>query len=148
MSAAAWPTVLQPVVRFYEGLDAAALDRIGEIYTERARFKDPFNDVCGTDAIAGIFRHMYATTLTPRFVVTAAAASPDGREGFLTWEFHFRFRRYRPDTELTIRGATHLRLADDGRVCEHRDYWDAAEELYEKLPLIGTLMRGIKRRMA
>jgi steroid delta-isomerase len=27
----------------------------------------------------------------------------------------------------------------------HRDYWDAAEELYEKLPLVGALMRWLKR---
>jgi steroid delta-isomerase len=27
----------------------------------------------------------------------------------------------------------------------HRDYWDAAEELYEKLPA-GRLMRWLKRR--
>ena len=47
--------------------------------------------------------------------------------------------------EQCIRGATHLRFAADGRVSFHRDYWDAAEELYEKLPLLGSLMRGLKR---
>ena len=32
-----------------------------------------------------------------------------------------------------------------GRVNYHRgDYWDAAEELYEKLPLIGSLMYWLK----
>ena len=39
-------------------------------------------------------------------------------------------------------------LADDGRITLHRDYWDAAEELYEKLPVIGTLMRWLRRRLA
>ena len=34
----------------------------------------------------------------------------------------------------------------DGRIVMHRDYWDVAEELYEKLPLIGALMRWLKRR--
>jgi hypothetical protein len=28
----------------------------------------------------------------------------------------------------------------------HRDYWDAAEELYEKLPVLGGLMRWLKTR--
>jgi len=32
------------------------------------------------------------------------------------------------------------------RVAVHRDYWDAAEELYEKLPVLGSLMRWLKRR--
>jgi hypothetical protein len=28
----------------------------------------------------------------------------------------------------------------------HRDYWDAAEELYEKLPVVGGAMRWLKKR--
>jgi hypothetical protein len=32
-------------------------------------------------------------------------------------------------------------------VADHRDYWDAAEELYEKLPVLGALMRLLKRRL-
>jgi hypothetical protein len=47
--------------------------------------------------------------------------------------------------EQCIRGATHICFATDGRVTMHRDYWDAAEELYEKLPLLGGLMRFLKR---
>ncbi len=46
----------------------------------------------------------------------------------------------------TIHGGSHLRLAADGRIAEHRDYWDAAEELYEKLPGVRALMRWLKRR--
>jgi hypothetical protein len=37
---------------------------------------------------------------------------------------------------------------DQGRVSLHRDYWDAAEELYEKLPVVGALMRWLRRRIA
>jgi steroid Delta-isomerase len=28
----------------------------------------------------------------------------------------------------------------------HRDYWDAAGELYEQLPWVGALMRFLKKR--
>jgi len=45
-----------------------------------------------------------------------------------------------------VRGATHLRFDAAGKVVLHRDYWDAAEELYAKLPLLGVLMRGLQRR--
>ena len=46
----------------------------------------------------------------------------------------------------TVRGASHLVLNEQGLVTLHRDYWDAAEELYEKLPVGGGLMRWLKRR--
>jgi hypothetical protein len=31
-------------------------------------------------------------------------------------------------------------------ITEHRDYWDAAEELYEKIPVLGGLMRWLKKK--
>jgi hypothetical protein len=39
-----------------------------------------------------------------------------------------------------------LEFNEQGLVSVHRDYWDAAEELYEKLPLLGALMRWLKRQ--
>ena len=45
------------------------------------------------------------------------------------------------------RPGSHLRFAADGRIAYHRDYWDAAEEVYEKVPLLGGLLRRIKRRL-
>jgi hypothetical protein len=88
---------------------------------------------------------MYTQVDAPRFVVTQAVAQGD--QAFLVWEFHFRMKRS-PQQDETIRGATHIQFARDGRVAHHRDYWDAAEELYEKLPLLGGLMRWIRRRAA
>jgi hypothetical protein len=47
-----------------------------------------------------------------------------------------------------MRGVSHLRFDAEGRVDYHRDYWDAAEELYMKLPAIGLLMRGLRKVIA
>jgi steroid delta-isomerase len=49
--------------------------------------------------------------------------------------------------EQTVRGGSHLVLAPTGRITLHRDYWDAAEELYEKLPVVGALMRWLRNRV-
>lgn len=130
------------VALFFETLTPSALAQLGEVYTQDASFKDPFNEVQGLDAIRAIYHHMYQALDAPRFVVTGQLAGPG--ECFLRWEFHFRFQGRLQN--LTIRGATHLLLASDGRISVHRDYWDAAEELYEKLPVLASLMRWLKRR--
>ncbi len=134
---------VQRVVGLYEGLSPADLPLLGRVYSEQASFKDPFNHVQGLPAITAIFSHMFATLDAPRFAVVDAVAAGD--DAFLTWDFTFRSRGgdARP---LCIHGASHLRFGADGRVLMHRDYWDAAEELYEKLPVIGALMRWLKRR--
>jgi steroid Delta-isomerase len=134
---------VQRIVERFEGLQAADVETLGEIYTADARFKDPFNEVQGVPAIQQIFRHMFVALDGPHFVIRDVVI--DGDQCFLSWDFLFRMRRFRRD-EQCIRGGTHLRLATDGRIAEHRDYWDAAEELYEKLPAVGALMRWLKRR--
>ena len=70
-----------------------------------------------------------------------------GSDVFLLWDFHFRANGLRR-RDNRIRGATHLQLAPDGRIAAHRDYWDAAQELYEEVPVLGAFMRWLKRRAA
>jgi hypothetical protein len=62
----------------------------------------------------------------------------------LGWEFHLRLR----GAPAVIRGVSHLRFDGAGRVVDHRDYWDAAEELYARLPVLGTLMRWLRERLS
>jgi ketosteroid isomerase-like protein len=132
------------VVEFFEGLRADDLPGLAQLYRDDAFFKDPFNEVRGVPAIQHIFAHMFRSLERPRFVIHDSVAQGD--QCFLSWDFRFAQRRGQA-REMVIRGASHLRFADDGRIAMHRDYWDAAEELYEKLPGLGTLMRWLKRRV-
>ena len=131
------------VIALFEQLSPSDLDHLDRVYAPDTAFKDPFNEVRGIPAIRRIFNHMFDSLDEPRFVVREAIAQGD--QAFLTWDFLFRMKRFSTQTQC-IRGGTHLRFGTDGRVTLHRDYWDAAEELYEKLPLLGALMRWLKRR--
>jgi ketosteroid isomerase-like protein len=134
---------VQRVVDAFERLQPADLPRLDAIYAPDARFKDPFNEVQGLPAIRRVFEHMFVALESPRFEIRDVIVQ--GEQCFLTWDFVFRMRRLRRD-EQRIHGGSHLRFAPDGRIALHRDYWDAAEELYEKLPAVGALMRWLKRR--
>ena len=132
------------VVAFFENLSPADVATIGQFYAPQARFKDPFNEVQGVPAIQGIFAHMFEALEQPRFVVTGRVVQ--GQQCFLTWDFLFAFKDFHKGVTQTVRGASHLVLDEQGLVNLHRDYWDAAEELYEKLPVVGGLMRWLKKR--
>ena len=132
------------IVVFFETLTQQSVAQFDAFYTPDAFFKDPFNEVRGLIGVQAIFSHMYVALDDPRFVVTSRVV--DGAQCFLAWDFKFRFKNFDQGTEQTVRGGSHLLLADDGRIRSHRDYWDAAEELYEKLPVVGSLMRWLKKR--
>jgi hypothetical protein len=129
---------------FFETLSPQSVAQLHTIYDAQARFKDPFNEVQGLPEIERIFRHMYVALDQPHFVVTGQVV--DGAQAFLTWEFRFRFKRFDTTTLQAVRGGSHVVFNEQGLVTMHRDYWDAAEELYEKLPVVGGVMRWLKKR--
>lgn len=133
------------LTQFFEKISPQDLSKLPELYAPDARFTDPFNAVQGLPAIERVFAHMFEALHTPHFFVTERIVQ--GHQCFLTWEFHFRFKRFDTSTWQLVRGGTHLVFNDECLVTVHRDYWDAAQELYEKLPLVGGLMRWLKRRV-
>jgi steroid Delta-isomerase len=135
---------VQQIVDFFETLQPTSVARMGELYTLDAYFKDPFNEVRGLREVQRIFSHMYIALDAPHFVVTNTIT--EGDQCVIVWDFKFRFKRFDTITEQTVRGCSHVTLTPDGKISFHRDYWDAAEELYEKLPVIRVLMRWLKKR--
>ena len=135
---------VERVCAWWQHLTRDTLATLPQVYAGHVHFVDPFNDVRGLGPIRHVFEHMYRSLEQPRFFVHDAIA--EGDQCFLTWDFRFGFQRFARGTEQCVRGSTHLRFAPDGRVQMHRDYWDAAQELYEKLPAVGALMRWLRRR--
>jgi ketosteroid isomerase-like protein len=133
-----------PLVAFFETMTAGSVGSIGAHYASDACFKDPFNEVRGVEKIRRVFAHMFEQVADPAFRVTDRIVAPNG--AFLAWDFTFRLR---PGGELlTVRGSSHLRFDAGGKVAYHCDYWDAAGELYAKVPVLGALMRLLRRKLS
>ena len=137
---------LDALIDFYQTLTPEGVARFTDFYAENAWFKDPFNEVRGVAAIQNIFSHMFRQVAEPRFVVTERIDAENGT--MLVWEMYYRMGLLGKSEMQMLRGVTHLRFDAAGRVDYHRDYWDAAEELYMKLPGIGCVMRGLRRMIA
>lgn len=135
---------LQRLVQYWQTLTPEAVARLAEVYADDAYFRDPFNEVTGVEPIGRIFADMFVRLIEPRFTIVETIEQSHG--AMLVWDFDFRIRDLKPDMTRRIRGASHIRFSPDGRVNYHRDYWDAAGELYEQLPWVGGLMRWLKKR--
>jgi hypothetical protein len=137
---------LDALIEFFHGLSPKSVARFPEFYSADAYFKDPFNEVRGVAAVQRIFTHMFEQVGEPRFIVTEKVVDDGG--AMLVWTFGFRSARRGGGETQAIRGVSHLKFDAAGKVNYHRDYWDAAEELYMKLPVLGMLMRGLRRALA
>jgi steroid Delta-isomerase len=137
---------LNRLVNYFQSLSPATVADMSRVYTEDAYFRDPFNEVTGIEPIKHIFGEMFVRLHEPRFVITEKIAQENS--AILIWDFDFRIKSLKPNLARRIHGLSHVRFAADGRVNYHRDYWDAAGELYEQFPIIGSVMRWLKKRNA
>ncbi len=130
------------IIYWFETLTRETLGQVGSIYSADARFRDPFNNITGLEHVTKVYQHMFDTLETPRFVITNTVVQD--MQAFISWDFLFKIRGH----SMLIQGCTHFVLNAEGRIAVHRDYWDVAEELYEKIPVLGSLMRLLKRKFA
>lgn len=134
---------VEKLIPFYEHLQPEDVEKFEQYYRHDAHFRDPFNRVSSVAGIQRIFSHMFKQVGSPAFRVTKSIVGEG--DAILFWTFHFRLKGLGCKGEKSLEGVTHLAFDADGLVTLHRDYWDAAEELYAQLPLIGSLMRGMQR---
>jgi steroid delta-isomerase len=141
-STAQLSTPLQHYVALFAALTQEDVQRFDGYFAPDARFKDPFNDVRGIAAIQRIFAHMFATVSAPVFHIQSVMESQ--QQAVIHWHFHCLLAN---EKDYAIDGLSLVRFNAAGLVEEHLDYWDAAEQFYMRLPLIGSLLRLLAKRM-
>ena len=118
------------------------IEGIEDFVSVDIKFKDPFNELSGLDA----FRRLLVKTLNEvkglKFEVTHRAWTEDIL--FLRWSFQGEVRGL---NYWKVEGVSEINCDERGLVCRHVDHWDAAGQFYEKLPLIGTIIRIIRSRL-
>lgn len=132
-------------IAYYESLKVSSLDDLASVVHEDVTFKDPFNDVRGVEAYKAVLGHMFNAAPDIKFTVLHCAY--DGDACFLRWDSRATVKALGQDPWV-VQGMSELRFAPDGRVLSHIDYWDSAAQFYERVPVLGSILRFIRRRAA
>jgi len=133
---------IDPYITFWETIAPASLDRLDTVFAPEIRFQDPFNDVSGHDALRAVLAPMFKHLDRPRFEVTRAADTGQG-VWLLRWDFTCRFR----GRNWGFPGMSEVWLNADGLAHAHVDHWDSGTYFYARLPIVGGVVRLIRRKM-
>jgi hypothetical protein len=57
----------------------------------------------------------------------------------------FQHARFRKGETRELRGVSHIKF--NGKVYYHHDYFDMGAFIYERVPVLGTVIRTIKNRL-
>jgi hypothetical protein len=137
---------LETFFNTYQRLNRNNLELLGEIYSDDVRFSDPAHSLNGLSALREYFAELYANVEQITFDFSSPRISND--QVFVQWVMRLRHPRLNRGSEIQVPGISCLHFTENGLVDEHRDYFDLGILLYEQLPLLGPLVRAVKRRFA
>lgn len=128
---------------FFETITPESIGNVRALVTDDVRFKDPFNDVRGIDNLLKILAKMFDDANDIAFTMREQAGV--GHVYFLRWYFTCHPQSRFIKGPWQVDGISVVTLSDAGLISEHVDYWDAGEQLYDRLPIIGPLLRFVRR---
>lgn len=137
---------LRDYARRFATLDKDRLHLLGDLYSDDISFADPLHEIHGLANLRSYFSELYANVREVQFEFHAFDQVRDGK-GYLRWTMTFRHPRLKRGELIAVQGCSHL-LWTQGKVFQHRDFFDAGAMIYEHLPVMGRVIRWLKRRLA
>ena len=132
---------LDKYVLYLETLNSSTINSLEDYVAENVRFKDPFNDVMGSDKMKAVFLHMFDNVEDVKFKVHRVYRNNDG--GCLEWTFCGRLM----NRNWSFDGTSIIILDNNGFVSEHIDHWDAASSFFERIPILGWMIKLIRKKI-
>ncbi len=135
-----------PVEVFQTGfnqLSSRTLHLVEDIYAADIHFLDPIHEIHGIAKLREYFAKLYDGVVYCQFDFAKPLVS--GNEASIPWIMHVEHGKFQKGKRAHVPGISHIRFAE--KVTYHRDYFDLGALIYERVPVLGGLIRGIKGRM-
>lgn len=116
-----------------------SMTQLERITAEDVRFHDPFNDLVGRESLLRLLEHTHAHVRDLKFEVLDTVQSEN--RAYLKWTMTGKIPVL---GAWSVTGMSEIQFSGDGRASMHQDYWDASVYFYNRLPVIGWLLRRLR----
>ena len=86
--------------------------------------------------------HLVIHDLLPVLYLQPASIAIEGNIAFVEWEMGLKIK----GIEFIYPGTSRLLFNDEGKVCDHRDYFDFVGPTFEPVPVVGSFVRWVYKR--
>lgn len=138
--------VVEQFKTLYQTLNASNCksDIVDGVYRQDVLFQDSFHRIEGLDEMKNYFNALYLNLKSSEFVFHDQWVSNDS--AMLTWTMTYAHDRLNKGHDISMEGSTEIRF--DDKVFYHKDYFDGGSLLYEHVPVLGTVIKQLKKYMA
>ena len=114
-----------------------------EFYAENVQFVDPLGTIDGRKEMIRYYKHMYENVISIHF--EDQGVFDKGDESVFVWKMRLEHTAISSDEPIEVSGTSLIRF-QDGKVIYHRDYFDVGAMLYEHIPVVGSMIKWIKKK--
>jgi hypothetical protein len=116
------------------------------VYAADVYFRDPFKEIHGEPEFEAYL--LRGADAVSEYSMDWKDVSESHGDYYFRWIMSVKLKRDSKDKPAgRTTGISHVRFGADGKVVFHQDYFDGAAFLYEKIPVLGTAIRAIKKRL-
>lgn len=130
----------------YNELNKDTLEKLSDLYDADIVFVDPIHSVDGLGELTEYCRNLYANVQSIHFDYHDVSYGP----GLFhqDWTMTFEHPKMNKGEPITVAGSTRVRVNELGLITEHRDYYDVGEMIYRNIPVVGSFIGMINKRLS
>lgn len=135
----------QRIIEVFNQLRADNLHILDAFYHPQLKFVDPIGEVSGLPAMKKYYENMYKSVEEIRFDFVDHIEN-QGKH-FVSWKMTLKTPNLNGGEPMVMEGSSHINFEPETNlVIYHRDYFDMGAFIYEQIPVIGWIIRSIKKR--
>ena len=143
-------TGLTRFCELYKDLASIELNDLDSVYHENIVFHDPVTKHEGLLDVKEYFANLLQNATSCKFTIHQilnCASSSEEIDHVVLWTMESESKVIKKGQTLRLDGTTMLKIQDD-HIIYHKDYYDLGQMVYEHIPVLGFIIKSIKKRLA
>ena len=138
-------SLIQEFKEAWENFDESPLEQLGKLYSPSMVFIDPIGKIEGLDKFLSHLESQSKNLIECRFRFDEEMEVISTNRASLVWFMTMRHKSIGGGKATETRGVSVLQF--DTLVTLHRDYFDLGQMVYQHLPVLGTAVRLVNRKL-
>ena len=138
---------LKQTEALFNNFNSDTLHLADGFYDPDVVFLDPIVELKGRDALKAYYADMYENVTSIRFDFSGGIEKED--EAVVFWTMEVRSKGFKGGEPVLLDGVSHIKFGgESGKAVYHRDYFDMGAFVYENIPVLGSIVRYVKKKLS
>ena len=127
---------------FFNTLNKNTIDIVDDFYDANVHFQDPVVNFSNRDQVKKYYARLYKNVES--IVFEFSDEIKQDKRSVAAWKMTVRMK----GKPISVDGVSVIKFGGmEGKAVYHRDYFDMGAFIYEHIPLLGNVIKGIKGKM-